>query len=200
MIELSADLVLRNKRFAGAILRRGTYLYCGSANGSGWHCGPCQTSLPDGEKNSIGMSMNLTNGTGHVVAMLVMPDGCECDLRAALGMVPGISIPIAGFWQFGLRALPCTSAGGGKPCRCDDGNRAGPKGFHLVLAVACHIVNQRTEARCNNLRADPAHKGIAQPDTGLAADFGETHAFAGIVAGPSVLRAVGRPASRQARL
>ena len=39
----------------------------------------------------------LTNGTGQLVAMLVMPDGCECDLRAALGMVPGISIPIAGF-------------------------------------------------------------------------------------------------------
>lgn len=96
VIDLSADLVLRNKRFAGAILRRGTYLYCGSANGSGGIAARvkrhCRT-----EKKQHWHVDELTNGTGYVVAMLVMPDGCECDLRAALGMVPGISIPIAGF-------------------------------------------------------------------------------------------------------
>jgi len=76
VIELEADLTLQNKRFAGTILPKGTYLYCGSANG------------PGDELTS--------NGAGRVVSVLVVPGGDECELRARL-QDQSKPVPVPGF-------------------------------------------------------------------------------------------------------
>lgn len=96
LIELSADLALRNKRLAGAILRQGTYFYCGSANGPGGIAARVKRHCRLDKKPHWHVD-ELTIGIGRVVAVLAVPGGCECDLRMALAAVKGINAPIAGF-------------------------------------------------------------------------------------------------------
>lgn len=96
VIDLSADLALRNKRFAGAILRQGTYLYCGSANGPGGIAARVKRHCRLDKKPHWHVD-ELTTGIGRVVAALAVPRGCECDLRMALEALSGFTVPIAGF-------------------------------------------------------------------------------------------------------
>ena len=97
VIELTADLTLQNKRFAGITLAKGTYLYCGSANGPGGIAARVIRHCKTTKKPHWHVDELTSNGVGRVVSVLVMPGGCECDLRMAFTALPGINIPIAGF-------------------------------------------------------------------------------------------------------
>ncbi|WP_368484516.1 DUF123 domain-containing protein [Thalassospira sp. HF15] len=97
VIELEADLTLQNKRFAGKILPKGTYLYCGSANGPGGIAARVKRHCKGDKKPHWHVDELTSNGVGRVVSALVTPSGCECDLRVAFAALPGINIPIAGF-------------------------------------------------------------------------------------------------------
>ena len=97
VIELNADLTLQNKRFAGITLAKGTYLYCGSANGPGGIAARVRRHCKQDKKPHWHVDELTSNGLGRVVAALVMPSGCECDLRLAFAALPGFNIPIAGF-------------------------------------------------------------------------------------------------------
>ncbi|WP_235284972.1 DUF123 domain-containing protein [Thalassospira sp. HJ] len=96
VIELSADLTLQNKRFAGASLAKGTYLYCGSANGPGGIAARVKRHCKQDKKPHWHVDELTSNGAGRVVSVLVVPGGNECDLRAAL-QEPDTQVPILGF-------------------------------------------------------------------------------------------------------
>lgn len=96
VIELAADLTLQNKRFAGAILAKGTYLYCGSANGPGGIAARVKRHCKADKKPHWHVDELTSNGAGQVVSVLVVPGGNECVLRAAL-QEPDTKVPIPGF-------------------------------------------------------------------------------------------------------
>jgi Uri superfamily endonuclease len=96
VIELAADLNLQNKRFAGATLAKGTYLYCGSANGPGGIAARVKRHCKADKKPHWHVDELTSNGAGKVVSVLVVPGGDECVLRAALQQ-PNAKVPIAGF-------------------------------------------------------------------------------------------------------
>lgn len=96
VIELEADLTLQNKRFTGKILPKGTYLYCGSANGPGGIAARVKRHCKADKKSHWHIDELTSNGAGRVVSVLVVPGGDECDLRAAL-QKPEMQIPVPGF-------------------------------------------------------------------------------------------------------
>ena len=95
VIELEADLTLQNKRFAGITLAKGTYLYCGSANGPGGIAARVRRHCKTTKKPHWHVDELTSNGAGRVVSVLVVPGGDECTLRANLedanevALVPG---------------------------------------------------------------------------------------------------------------
>lgn len=96
VIELEADLTLQNKRFAGKILPKGTYLYCGSANGPGGIAARVKRHCKQDKKPHWHVDELTSNGAGRVVSVLVVPDGNECALRAAM-QEPDSQVPVPGF-------------------------------------------------------------------------------------------------------
>ena len=96
LIELSADLTLQNKRFAGIVLPKGTYLYCGSANGPGGIAARVKRHCTQNKKPHWHIDELTSHGAGRVVSVLVVPDGNECHLRASL-QTDDSSLPVAGF-------------------------------------------------------------------------------------------------------
>tara|TARA_B100000674_G_scaffold6060_2_gene4858 strand:+ start:7754 stop:8212 length:459 start_codon:yes stop_codon:yes gene_type:complete len=96
VIELSADLTLQNKRFAGATLAKGTYLYCGSANGPGGIAARVKRHCKVDKKPHWHVDELTSNGAGQVVSVLVVPGGNECVLRAAL-QEPESQVSVPGF-------------------------------------------------------------------------------------------------------
>ncbi|WP_336082171.1 GIY-YIG nuclease family protein [Thalassospira sp. CH_XMU1448-2] len=96
VIELANDLALRNKRFAGTILPKGTYLYCGSANGPGGIAARVKRHCKADKKPHWHVDELTSNGAGRVVSVLVVPGGNECELRARL-QLHAPDIPVIGF-------------------------------------------------------------------------------------------------------
>lgn len=96
VIELAADLTLQNKRFAGTILPKGTYLYCGSANGPGGIAARVKRHCKATKKPHWHVDELTSNGAGRVVSVLVVPDGNECELRVQLSG-EAVSFPVLGF-------------------------------------------------------------------------------------------------------
>ena len=96
VIELAADLTLQNKRFAGTILPKGTYLYCGSAKGPGGIAARVKRHCKATKKPHWHVDELTSNGAGRVVSVLVVPGGNECELRAHL-QGPDGGIPAPGF-------------------------------------------------------------------------------------------------------
>jgi Uri superfamily endonuclease len=96
VIELEADLTLQNKRFAGITLAKGTYLYCGSANGPGGIAARVKRHWKRDKKPHWHVDELTSNGAGRVVSVLVVPGGDECELRAALEE-PDAQAPVPGF-------------------------------------------------------------------------------------------------------
>ncbi|WP_417827964.1 GIY-YIG nuclease family protein [Thalassospira sp.] len=84
VIALEADLTLQNKRFAGKILPKGTYLYCGSANGPGGIAARVRRHCKQDKKPHWHVDELTSNGAGRVVSVLVVPGGDECELRQTL--------------------------------------------------------------------------------------------------------------------
>lgn len=96
VIELTADLTLQNKRFAGITLAKGTYLYCGSANGPGGIAARVKRHCKPDKKPHWHVDELTSSGAGRVVSVLVVPGGNECELRAAL-QEPDTQVPVPGF-------------------------------------------------------------------------------------------------------
>ncbi|OAZ13426.1 hypothetical protein TH15_10330 [Thalassospira profundimaris] len=96
VIELTADLTLQNKRFAGITLAKGTYLYCGSANGPGGIAARVIRHCKTTKKPHWHVDELTSNGAGRVTSVLVVPGGDECELRAALHE-PDTQVPVPGF-------------------------------------------------------------------------------------------------------
>ncbi len=96
VIELEADLTLQNKRFAGINLAKGTYLYCGSANGPGGIAARVKRHCKATKKPHWHVDELTSNGAGRVVSVLAVPGGDECALRAAL-QEADTQVPVPGF-------------------------------------------------------------------------------------------------------
>jgi len=96
VIELETDLPLQNKRFAGITLAKGTYLYCGSANGPGGIAARVKRHCKRGKKPHWHVDELTSNGAGRVVSVLVLPGGDECELRAGL-QDQSKPVPLPGF-------------------------------------------------------------------------------------------------------
>lgn len=96
VIEVASYLTLKNKRFAGTILPKGTYLYCGSANGPGGIAARVKRHCKTDKKPHWHIDELTANGAGRVVSVLVVPGGDECALRAQLQHKNGAT-PVAGF-------------------------------------------------------------------------------------------------------
>ncbi|MHC8494692.1 GIY-YIG nuclease family protein [Thalassospira sp. SM2505] len=96
VIELANDLVLQNKRFAGTILPKGTYLYCGSANGPGGIAARVKRHCKQDKKPHWHVDELTSNGAGRIVSVLVVPGGNECELRARLQRYAP-DVPVTGF-------------------------------------------------------------------------------------------------------
>lgn len=96
VIELETDLTLQNKRFAGITLAKGTYLYCGSANGAGGIAARVKRHCRAEKKPHWHVDELTSNGAGRIVSVLVVPGGDECALRAAL-QEPDTQVPVPGF-------------------------------------------------------------------------------------------------------
>lgn len=96
VIELEADLTLQNKRFAGITLAKGTYLYCGSANGPGGIAARVKRHCKATKKPHWHVDELTSNGAGRVVSVLVVPGGDECVLRATL-QEQNMPLPVPGF-------------------------------------------------------------------------------------------------------
>ncbi|WP_297003536.1 GIY-YIG nuclease family protein [Thalassospira sp. UBA848] len=96
VIELEDDLTLQNKRFNGITLAKGTYLYCGSANGPGGIAARVKRHCKATKKPHWHVDELTSNGAGRVVSVLAVPGGNECVLRAAL-QEPDTQVPVPGF-------------------------------------------------------------------------------------------------------
>ncbi|WP_368484239.1 GIY-YIG nuclease family protein [Thalassospira lucentensis] len=99
VIELSADLILRNIRFAGTVLAKGTYLYCGSANGPGGIAARVKRHCKHDKKPHWHVDELTSSGAGRVVSVLVVPCGDECGLRHRIEGAAhcAVTIPVPGF-------------------------------------------------------------------------------------------------------
>lgn len=99
VIELARDLALENKRFAGTVLPKGTYLYCGSANGPGGIAARVKRHCNPAKKPHWHVDELTSNGAGRVVSVLVVPGGNECEIRASIAAQPDMTseIPVPGF-------------------------------------------------------------------------------------------------------
>ena len=96
MIELEDDLTLQNKRFNRITLAKGTYLYCGSANGPGGIAARVKRHCKTTKKPHWHVDELTSNGVGRGVSVLVVPGGNECALRAAL-QEQNMPLPVPGF-------------------------------------------------------------------------------------------------------
>lgn len=96
VIELETDLTLQNKRFKGITLAKGTYLYCGSANGPGGIAARVKRHCKTAKKPHWHVDELTSNGAGRVVSVLVVPGGNECELRAGL-QDQSTPVPVPGF-------------------------------------------------------------------------------------------------------
>nr|WP_246879123.1 DUF123 domain-containing protein [Thalassospira sp. ER-Se-21-Dark] len=96
VIELETDLTLQNKRFAGITLAKGTYLYCGSANGPGGIAARVKRHCKATKKPHWHVDELTSNGFGRVVSVLVVPGGNECELCAAY-QETDTQVPVPGF-------------------------------------------------------------------------------------------------------
>ncbi|MCC9624168.1 GIY-YIG nuclease family protein [Thalassospira sp. MA62] len=108
VIELPNALRLQNKRFAGTILPKGTYLYCGSANGPGGIAARVKRHCKADKKPHWHVDELTYNGAGRVVSVLSVPDGDECVLRARLESAQGIAFvfPVPGFGSSDCQRCP----------------------------------------------------------------------------------------------
>ena len=109
VIELTTDLALQNKRFAGTILPKGTYRYCGSANGPGGIAARVKRHCKVEKKPHWHVDELTANGAGRVVSVLVVPGGNECALRKQIEARPdaGAGFPVPGFGSSDCKM--CTS-------------------------------------------------------------------------------------------
>ncbi|WP_238318438.1 GIY-YIG nuclease family protein [Thalassospira australica] len=96
VIELGADLTLQNKRFAGTTLPKGTYVYCGSANGPGGIAARVKRHCKVTKKPHWHVDELTSNGAGRVASVLVVPGGNECNLRGRL-QEQNMPVPVPGF-------------------------------------------------------------------------------------------------------
>ncbi|MBX2829593.1 MAG: GIY-YIG nuclease family protein [Rhodospirillales bacterium] len=99
VIKLADALTLQNKRFAGTILPKGTYLYCGSANGPGGIAARVKRHCKTDKKPHWHVDELTSNGAGRVVSVLVVPGGNECALRKQIEARPDgeAEFPVPGF-------------------------------------------------------------------------------------------------------
>lgn len=99
VIDLPNDLTLQNKRFAGTILAKGTYFYCGSANGPGGIAARVKRHCKPDKKPHWHVDELTSNGAGRVVSVLVVPGGDECVLRQRIedAKPKRIKFPAQGF-------------------------------------------------------------------------------------------------------
>ena len=94
VVALSRPLPLRLPRIAAKLLP-GRYAYCGSAYGPGGLRARLARHLKQGK--ALRWHVDHLTEAGHVSALVALPDGKECDLRAALQAEPGVTAPIPGF-------------------------------------------------------------------------------------------------------
>tara|TARA_R110001583_G_scaffold177021_4_gene331993 strand:+ start:5654 stop:6109 length:456 start_codon:yes stop_codon:yes gene_type:complete len=115
VIDLPGDIALQNKRFAGTVLHKGIYLYCGSAKGPGGIAARVKRHCRADKKPHWHVDELTSNGVGQVVSVLVVPGGNECDLRTALSTVPGVEAPVHGFGSSDCKCCPAHLLQAGNP-------------------------------------------------------------------------------------
>ncbi|MEE8536170.1 MAG: GIY-YIG nuclease family protein [Kiloniellales bacterium] len=104
VIDLDRPLRLDVASLGGAVLAPGRYLYCGSAHGPGGLRARVGRHLRAGKAPR--WHVDRLSEAGRVVAVGVLPGGTECGLRARLGRLPGVRVPVAGFGSTDCRRCP----------------------------------------------------------------------------------------------
>lgn len=104
VIALDAPLVLDIPRFARQTLPPGTYVYCGSAYGSGGLRARVRRHLRSAK--AARWHVDRLTAAGRVVGLHVEPDGDECDLLARALRTPGTEVPLRGFGNSDCRRCP----------------------------------------------------------------------------------------------
>ena len=95
LIELSKDLPLSRPLFCGVVLKKGQYLYVGSAFGSGGIRGRVRHHLSQ-PKSAHWHVDDLTN-VGWVQAIFIFPGVNECEVIKRFQRVTAIQTPVPGF-------------------------------------------------------------------------------------------------------
>ena len=91
-------------RFKDPRLPAGRYAYCGSARGPGGLRARLARHLR--RDKALRWHVDHLTAAGRVTALVPVPQGAECALRAALHMAPGVTIPIPGFGSSDCRTCP----------------------------------------------------------------------------------------------
>ena len=104
IVDLNRPLRLSLPRRAPHVLPVGRYAYCGSAKGPGGLRARLGRHLRRGK--AVRWHIDRLTAAGSVPALVAVPDGGECDLRAALQACPGAAAPIPGFGSSDCRRCP----------------------------------------------------------------------------------------------
>ena len=119
VITLQQPIVLRLPRIE-TDLPPGSYAYCGSAYGPGGLRARLARHLRRDKKPH--WHVDRLTSVGRLFDWLAVPNGDECELRAALQASPGVTAPISGFGSSDCR-------------RCSSHLLALPVGFDLDYCI-----------------------------------------------------------------
>ena len=101
LMDLAAPLTLPRP---ACTLQPGRYVYAGSARGPGGIRARVRRHLrPD---KALRWHVDRLTGVAGVAGVVVIPDGRECDLVAALRERDGVEVPCRGFGSSDCRACP----------------------------------------------------------------------------------------------
>ncbi|OSQ39912.1 hypothetical protein TMES_06625 [Thalassospira mesophila] len=105
-IDVNEDVQLAPKQFAGRVIARGQYLYCGSANGPGGIAARVKRHCANDKKPHWHIDALTTAPVGKVISVLAVPGGNECDLCTCLRDKFLLSVPVAGFGSSDCASCP----------------------------------------------------------------------------------------------
>ena len=104
LIDLDRPLALDIPTLAPATLPPGRYAYCGSARGPGGLRARLARHLR--RDKALRWHVDRLTALGRVTALVAVPQGAECALRAALQAAPGVTAPLPGFGSSDCRTCP----------------------------------------------------------------------------------------------
>jgi Uri superfamily endonuclease len=105
-INVKADIALARHRFAGKVIKQGTYFYCGSAHGAGGIAARVKRHCASDKKPHWHIDALTITPVGKVMSVLAVPNGNECDLCRWLREQFSLSVPVPGFGSSDCAVCP----------------------------------------------------------------------------------------------